>query len=58
MPYRAIDAENAIIGRDIDDVSAEEAGDVAIPEASALNMNKYKVHITRIMVKRAILACK
>ena len=58
MPYRAIDAENAIIGRDIDDVSAEEAGDVAIPEASVLNMNKYKVHITRIMVKRAILACK
>lgn len=58
MPYRAVDAENAIIGRDIDDVSAEEAGNVAIPNASELTMNKYKVHLARIMVKRAILACK
>ena len=58
MPYRAIGAENAIINRGIDDVSAEEAGNAAIPEGSELAMNKYKVHLARIMAKKAILACK
>jgi xanthine dehydrogenase YagS FAD-binding subunit len=58
MPYRATSAENTIIGRNIDDINAEEAGNVAIPEASELTMNKYKVHLARIMVKKAILACK
>jgi xanthine dehydrogenase YagS FAD-binding subunit len=58
IPYRAIDAESVILSRGIDEISTEEAGNVAIPEASALTMNKYKVHIARTIMKRTLLACK
>lgn len=51
-------AEDAIAGRTIDEASAEDAGEAAVSGASALTMNKYKIHIARTMVKRAILACK
>jgi len=58
MPYRATKAEDAIKGKAIDDASAETAGTAAVNGAMALANNKWKIQIAKVMVKRAILACK
>ncbi len=57
-PYRAVDAEASIKGKTIDEANAEAAGTAAVAKAVALSNNKWKVQIAKIMVKRAILACK
>lgn len=57
-PYRAKAAEDTIAGKSIDEANAEAAGDAAVSGAIALAANKYKVQIAKVMVKRAILACK
>jgi xanthine dehydrogenase YagS FAD-binding subunit len=57
-PYRATAAEDAIAGQTINEANAEAAGAAAVTTASVLPMNKYKVQIAKILVKRAILACK
>jgi NADPH-dependent glutamate synthase beta subunit-like oxidoreductase len=56
-PYRAEKAEQAILGKKIDEASAEAAGAAAVSDASALEYNKYKIQIARALVKKAILAC-
>lgn len=57
VPYRAMQAERAIIGKSIDEALAGEAGMAAVAEAKPLEHNKYMVAVARTMVKRAILAC-
>ena len=57
IPYRAIKAEQVIIGRVLDEAAAEEAGAAAVAEAKPLEHNKYMVAVARTLVKRAILAC-
>jgi len=57
-PYRAIAAEEAIIGKKINDANAEAAGNAAVSDAKPLQDNAYMVQIARIMVKRTILACR
>ena len=57
VPYRAVKAEQAIIGKSIDEALAEEAGIAAVAEAKPLEHNKYMVAVARTMVKRSILAC-
>ena len=57
IPYRATAAEDAIAGKTIDEANAEAAGDVAVNGAMALPMNKYKIQITKGVVKKVILAC-
>ena len=56
-PYRATNAEEAIAGKTIDEANAEAAGTAAAQGSMALSMNKYKIQIAKVMVKRAILAC-
>ena len=56
-PYRAVKAEEAIIGRGIDESSAEAAGSAAVSEAKPLKDNAYMVQVAKILAKRAILAC-
>ena len=56
-PYRAIKAEEAIIGKEINDANAEAAGSAAVSDAKPLHDNAYMVQVAKIMVKRAILAC-
>jgi len=58
VPYRAAQAEKAIMGKSIDEALAGEAGQAAVAEAKPLEHNKYMVAIARTMVKRAILACQ
>ena len=57
-PYRAINAEEAIVGKEINTVNAEAAGGAAVSNATPLPDNEYMVQVAKIMVKRAILACE
>ena len=57
-PYRATEAEESIAGKTIDEANAEAAGAAAVSGAVVLPMNKYKVQIAKVLVKRTILACK
>jgi len=58
-PVVAIAAQNAISGQAIDDTSAEAAGAAAVTGTTGVtDQNRYKVQITKTMVKRAILACR
>jgi xanthine dehydrogenase YagS FAD-binding subunit len=54
-PRRAAAAEAALIGKAIDETSAQAAGDEAVKAAVALANNKYLVQVARTMVKRAVL---
>lgn len=57
-PYRAVYAEEAIMGRQLTPENAEAAGDAAISEAKPLPHNAYMVQIAKILVRKAILSCK
>ena len=57
-PYRAVEAEEAIIGKKINDANAETTGSAAISDAKPLQDNAYMVQVAKIMVKRAILTCQ
>ena len=57
-PYRATKAEESIAGKTIDESNAEAAGVAAASGSMAMTMNRYKIQIAKVMVKRAILACK
>jgi NADPH-dependent glutamate synthase beta subunit-like oxidoreductase/CO/xanthine dehydrogenase FAD-binding subunit len=54
-PLRAVAAEAAIKGRQIDEASAAEAAKLAVAEVQPLSMNQYKVDIARTLIKRSIL---
>ena len=56
-PYRALGAEEAIMGKGIDEASAEAAGEAAVAAARPLPDNGYMVHVAKTLIKRAILAC-
>lgn len=57
-PFRAVKAEESIIGEEINEANAETAGSAAVSDAKPLYDNAYMVQIAKIMVKRIILACK
>jgi NADPH-dependent glutamate synthase beta subunit-like oxidoreductase/CO/xanthine dehydrogenase FAD-binding subunit len=56
VPVQAKKAEELLRGRPINDKVAEEAGRLAVADAITLNMNSYKVEITKVLVKQAIIA--
>ncbi len=56
-PYRAMKAEEALLGRVVDEAAAEAAGAAAVAGARPLSHNAYMVPIAKAMVKRAILGC-
>jgi len=57
-PYRATEAEGVVSGRPIDEDVAEAAGEAAVAGAKALEPNRYKVQIAKVLVKRTVLACR
>ncbi len=57
-PYRAVKAEEAILKKTIDEGIAEEAGKAAMADAKPMERNGYMVQIARVLIKRAILACR
>ena len=54
-PWLAATAAQTLINQPLDERSAERAADFAVAEASPLSKNEYKVQLTRVAVKRAIL---
>ena len=57
-PYRAVKAEEAIIGKRIDEASAESAAAAALADAKPMSRNAYMVPVAKAMVKRALLGCR
>jgi xanthine dehydrogenase YagS FAD-binding subunit len=56
IPIRSEAAEKAIAGKPVTLETAAAAGDAAVESAAPLSMNAYKVALTRVAVKRALLA--
>jgi xanthine dehydrogenase YagS FAD-binding subunit len=56
-PYRAIEAEQSIVGEMLTEENAERAGAAAVSTAQPMAHNAYMVQIARTLVKRSILAC-
>ena len=56
-PYRAVAAEESIIGRELSEATAEAAGEAAVAGAKPLKDNAYMVQLAKIIVKRTVLAC-
>lgn len=57
-PYRALAAEEAIMGKKINEANAEAAGSAAVASAKPLSDNAYMVQAARALVKNAVLACR
>ena len=57
-PYRAFKAEEALIGKALDEVNAKIAGEAAVSNVKPLSHNGYMVKIAKTLVKRVILSCK
>lgn len=58
IPYRVSAAEQYLIGKPIDEATADQAAQGGLEGALPLPNNRYKVQIARTLVKRAILACR
>jgi xanthine dehydrogenase YagS FAD-binding subunit len=57
-PHRALEAEESIRGKVINQENAEEAGAAAVSSARPMSHNGYMVQIAKTLVKRIILSCK
>jgi xanthine dehydrogenase YagS FAD-binding subunit len=55
IPWVAAETEEFLKGKAIDSAVADKAGEVAVQKARALSMNQYKIQLTRVAVKRALL---
>ncbi|MGH9444869.1 MAG: FAD binding domain-containing protein [Terriglobia bacterium] len=55
IPWLSPEAAHAIEGKTVTEQTADAAGMAAVSNATPLSMNRYKVQLTRVAVKRAIL---
>lgn len=58
VPWRSRAAEQALEGKSLDESTAAAAGEAAVRGAKPLSQNEYKVQLTRVAVKRALLSTK
>lgn len=56
-PHRALGAEEAVIGKKINEANAAAAGEAAVSSAKPLHDNGYMVQVAKTLVKKAILEC-
>ncbi len=54
-PWMAAAAAESLVGRPLNEESAQRAGDIAVADATPLSGNDYKVQLARTAVKRALL---
>jgi xanthine dehydrogenase YagS FAD-binding subunit len=54
-PWAASAAEKSLVGKSIDEASAEQAAAAAVEGAQPLSQNGYKVQLAKVAVKRALL---
>ena len=57
-PYRALEAEESLVGEVLSEENAERAGAAAVSTARPLAHNAYMVQIAKTLVKRTVLACR
>jgi len=55
VPWRSQEAEQALVGKGVDEASAKAAGEAAVQGARDLGHNAYKIQLAKVAVKRAIL---
>jgi xanthine dehydrogenase YagS FAD-binding subunit len=55
VPWRSKEAEEALVGKTINEETAKAAGEAAVTGAKSLGRNAYKIQLARVAVKRAIL---
>ncbi len=55
IPWVAAETEELLKGKAIGPAVADKAGETAVQKARALSMNQYKIQLTRVAVKRALL---
>ncbi len=55
VPWVAADADKLLAGKVVSEQVAKDAGAAAVNGAKALSKNAYKIQLTRVAVKRAIL---
>jgi len=55
VPFRAVEAEQAIKGTPVDRSNAEAAAEAAVAAAVPLSNNAYKVAITKTLLLRALV---
>lgn len=56
IPWRSAAAEQALVGKSINEDTAKAAGEAAVVGAKSLGRNAYKIQLARVAVKRAVLA--
>jgi xanthine dehydrogenase YagS FAD-binding subunit len=57
VPYQAALAEQSLIGKPLDETSAQAAADAAVIHAKPLHKNQYMVEAARALVKKIVLGC-
>jgi xanthine dehydrogenase YagS FAD-binding subunit len=56
-PYRAVSAEQFLIGKEISKEVADDAGETAIEGAQPLGDNDFMIPVAKTLVARAVLGC-
>lgn len=56
VPWISTEAANALEGKELTEQTADAAGQAAVSIAKPLSKNGYKVQLTRVAVKRALMA--
>jgi xanthine dehydrogenase YagS FAD-binding subunit len=55
VPWLSAEAEAALVGKTINEQTADAAGRAAVSTAKSLGRNAYKIQLARVAVKRALL---
>jgi len=55
IPWRSLGSDQALTGKTVTTESAMEAAKAAVERAKPLSHNRYKIALTKVAVKRAIL---
>jgi xanthine dehydrogenase YagS FAD-binding subunit len=55
VPWVSEEAAQALVGKPVNEQTAQAAGEAAVSRAKPLSLNGYKVQLARVAVKRAIL---
>jgi len=56
VPWRALEAEKALVGSPLDDAAARKVAELVVESSVPLLHNRYKIALTRTMVRRALLS--
>ena len=56
VPWRAAEAEQALVGSALNVAAARKAADLAVDESVPLARNRYKIALTRTIVRRALMS--